>query len=81
MLTYDRSEVQRVVPAPYVNPDELIAAAAAAELRSEDPLGRAIIGYAQATAPSRTRSRNSHASERIRPPHIQRLLRHLICSA
>ena len=47
-LTYGRPEVQRIVPAPGVTPDELIAAAAAAELRSEHPLGRAILAYAQA---------------------------------
>ena len=47
-LTYGRPEVQRVVPAPGVLPDELIGAAAAAELRSEHPLGRAIVAHAQA---------------------------------
>jgi len=36
------------VPAPGVTADELIAEAAAAELRSEHPLGRTIVAYAQA---------------------------------
>jgi Cd2+/Zn2+-exporting ATPase/Cu+-exporting ATPase len=47
-LTYGRPEVQRVMPAPNVTPDELIAAAAAAEVRSEHPLGSAIVAYARA---------------------------------
>jgi len=46
-LTYGRPEVQRIVPVPNVTPDELIAAAAAAELRSEHPLGSAIVAYAR----------------------------------
>lgn len=47
-LTYGRPEVQRLVPAAGVGPLALLDAAAAAELRSEHPLGQAMIAYAQA---------------------------------
>jgi heavy metal translocating P-type ATPase len=47
-LTFGRPEVQRVVPANGVSADEVVDAAASAELRSEHPLGQAIVAYAQA---------------------------------
>ena len=47
-LTYGRPEVLRIEPAPGVTAEQLIAAAGAAELRSEHPLGRCIVAYAQA---------------------------------
>jgi Cd2+/Zn2+-exporting ATPase/Cu+-exporting ATPase len=46
-LTFGRPEVQRTVPANGITSDELLDAAAAAELRSEHPLGRAIVDYAR----------------------------------
>ncbi len=48
-LTFGRPEVQRIVPAPGVTAEEVVAAAAAAELRSEHPLGKAIVAYARKT--------------------------------
>ena len=44
-LTFGRPEVQQILTAAGVNADELVAAAASAELRSEHPLGKAIIAY------------------------------------
>lgn len=46
-LTFGRPEIQAIEPAEGVNPEGLLAAAAAAELRSEHPLGKAIIARAQ----------------------------------
>lgn len=46
-LTFGRPEVQAVTPAAGVEADALIDAAATAELRSEHPLGKAILTYAQ----------------------------------
>jgi Cd2+/Zn2+-exporting ATPase/Cu+-exporting ATPase len=46
-LTYGRPDVQEVVTAAGVTADALLDAAAAAELRSEHPLGRAIVAYAR----------------------------------
>ncbi|MBN9218525.1 MAG: cation-translocating P-type ATPase [Mesorhizobium sp.] len=46
-LTFGRPEVQQVVPAPGTTDDELLDAAASAELRSEHPLGKAIVAYAR----------------------------------
>jgi Cu+-exporting ATPase len=47
-LTFGRTEVQTVVPATGVTEIEVLAAAAAAEMRSEHPLGKAIISLALA---------------------------------
>jgi Cd2+/Zn2+-exporting ATPase/Cu+-exporting ATPase len=47
-LTFGRPEVQRIIPAGGATADEVVAAAAAAELRSEHPLGKAIIACASA---------------------------------
>jgi P-type Cu+ transporter len=47
-LTFGRPEVQVVKPAKGVTVEMLIDAAAAAESRSEHPLGRAIVSYARA---------------------------------
>ena len=44
-LTFGRPEVQQILPATGVDADELLAAAASAELRSEHPLGKAIVAY------------------------------------
>lgn len=46
-LTFGRPEVQLLVPATGVSEDDLLSAAATAELRSEHPLGRAIVEYAR----------------------------------
>ncbi len=46
-LTLGRPEVQRVTPAPGVSVESLLEAAAAAELHSEHPLGKAIVAYAR----------------------------------
>jgi len=46
-LTFGRPEVKEVVPAPEASPDELLRAAASAELRSEHPLGRALVAHAR----------------------------------
>jgi Cu+-exporting ATPase len=48
-LTFGRTEVQAVVPAPGVSERELIEHAASVEMRSEHPLGRAIVAYAART--------------------------------
>jgi len=45
-LTFGRPEVQQVVPAADASTDELLDAAATAELRSEHPLGKAIVARA-----------------------------------
>ena len=47
-LTYGRPEVQRVVAAETATTEAVLDAAASAELRSEHPLGRAIVAYARA---------------------------------
>ena len=47
-LTFGRPEVQTVTPAEGVSPDAVLDAAAAAESRSEHPLGQAIVSYAHA---------------------------------
>jgi Cd2+/Zn2+-exporting ATPase/Cu+-exporting ATPase len=46
-LTYGRPEVQKVIPAAGVTAGAVLDAAAAAELRSEHPLGRAIVAHAR----------------------------------
>jgi P-type Cu+ transporter len=46
-LTLGKPEVQRILPARGATADEILAAAASAELRSEHPLGRAVVGYAR----------------------------------
>jgi len=46
-LTYGRPEVRTLQPASGVDPMALLDAAAAAELRSEHPLGQTIVAYAQ----------------------------------
>src|SRR5579862_2214564 len=47
-LTFGRPEVQRVVSAEGMGTEEILDAAASAELRSEHPLGKAIVAYVQA---------------------------------
>jgi heavy metal translocating P-type ATPase len=47
-LTFGRPEVQRVLPSAGVTPDMVLDAAASAELRSEHPLGQAIVAHARA---------------------------------
>lgn len=47
-LTFGRPEVQTVVPVDGANADEVLDMAAAAELRSEHPLGKAILAHARA---------------------------------
>lgn len=44
-LTFGRTEVQTVVPAPGVSDEEVLDAAASAEMRSEHPLGKAIVNF------------------------------------
>jgi Cu+-exporting ATPase len=46
-LTFGRPEVQRVLAADGQSPEAVLDAAAAAELRSEHPLGQAIVAYAR----------------------------------
>ena len=46
-LTFGRPEVQQLVPVAGTTGDELLDAAATAELRSEHPLGKAIVAYAR----------------------------------
>jgi Cd2+/Zn2+-exporting ATPase/Cu+-exporting ATPase len=48
-LTFGKTEVQEVVPAHGVSEVEVLDAAASAEMRSEHPLGRAIVSLASAT--------------------------------
>jgi len=45
-VTFGRPGVQKVLPVEGTSPEELLRAAASAELRSEHPLGRAIAGHA-----------------------------------
>ena len=47
-LTYGRPEVQRIVPVEGVTRESLLDTAAVAEIRSEHPLGQAIVTYARA---------------------------------
>jgi Cd2+/Zn2+-exporting ATPase/Cu+-exporting ATPase len=47
-LTFGRPEVQSIVPVDGVSAEEVLEEAAAAEMRSEHPLGKAIVGFAQA---------------------------------
>jgi Cd2+/Zn2+-exporting ATPase/Cu+-exporting ATPase len=47
-VTFGRPDVRRVSPAPGISADRLLAAAAAAERRSEHPIGTAIVAYAEA---------------------------------
>ena len=47
-LTYGRPEVQRVLAAEGMTPEAVLDAAAAAEQRSEHPLGQTIVAYARA---------------------------------
>jgi len=47
-LTFGRTEVRAIIPVPNVSEIEVLDAAAAAEMRSEHPLGKAIIGLALA---------------------------------
>ncbi len=47
-LTFGRPEVRRIVPEGGADADELLDAAASAELRSEHPLGKAIVAAAEA---------------------------------
>ncbi len=47
-LTFGRPEVQKIAPAPGVSSETVLDAAAASELRSEHPLGQAIVSYARA---------------------------------
>jgi heavy metal translocating P-type ATPase len=47
-LTYGQPELRALVPAPGVEGTALLDAAASAELRSEHPLGKTIVAYAQA---------------------------------
>ncbi len=47
-LTLGKTEVQAVVPAAGVSQDEVLDAAASAEMRSEHPLGKAIVNFALA---------------------------------
>ena len=46
-LTFGRPEVQTLNAAPGTSSEDLLDAAAAAELRSEHPLGKAIVGFAR----------------------------------
>ncbi|HEX7323810.1 MAG TPA: cation-translocating P-type ATPase [Rhodanobacteraceae bacterium] len=47
-LTFGKPEVRQVVPAEGIRREDLLATAATAEARSEHPLGKAIVAYAQA---------------------------------
>ena len=47
-LTFGKTEVQAVVPVTGVSEDEVLDAAASAEMRSEHPLGKAIVNLAMA---------------------------------
>jgi heavy metal translocating P-type ATPase len=46
-LTLGKPDVQKIIPAEGGSADTVLAAAAAAELRSEHPLGKAIVAYAR----------------------------------
>ncbi|MGO9604684.1 MAG: heavy metal translocating P-type ATPase [Candidatus Binataceae bacterium] len=50
-LTFGRTEVRAVLPAPGISEAQVLQAAGAAELRSEHPLGKAIVAYASAKCP------------------------------
>ena len=50
-LTFGRSEVQSIVPTAGVSEVEVLQAAASAEMRSEHPLGKAIVSFALAKNP------------------------------
>ena len=56
-LTFGRPEVQVIVPAEGLSSDEVLDAAAAAEARSEHPLGQAIVAYARDAGPPDCRAR------------------------
>jgi len=58
-LTFGRAEVQAVIPAAGVSEVELLDAAASAEMRSEHPLGKAIVNFAL------TRNRSPKEPERF----------------
>jgi Cu+-exporting ATPase len=47
-LTFGRPEVQKITPGPGLSPETVLDVAAAAESRSEHPLGQAIVSYARA---------------------------------
>jgi Cu+-exporting ATPase len=47
-LTFGRPEVQQLLPVAGVDPAVLLDAAATAELRSEHPLGKAVVAFAKA---------------------------------
>jgi P-type Cu+ transporter len=47
-LTFGRPEAQTIVPTEGVSPEAVLEAAASAEVRSEHPLGQAIVTYARA---------------------------------
>jgi heavy metal translocating P-type ATPase len=47
-LTFGRPEVQRIVSAEGMSTEEILDAAASAELRSEHPLGKSIVAYVRA---------------------------------
>jgi heavy metal translocating P-type ATPase len=47
-LTFGRPEVQRIVSAEGMRTEEILDTAASAELRSEHPLGKAIVAYVRA---------------------------------
>lgn len=47
-LTYGQPDVQALIPCPGVDSNTLLDVAAAAELRSEHPLGKTIVAYARA---------------------------------
>lgn len=49
-LTFGRPEVQAVIPVAGVSDEDVLDAAASAELRSEHPLGKAIVAYARSKA-------------------------------
>jgi heavy metal translocating P-type ATPase len=48
-LTFGKPEVQAVIPRGGISPNAVVDTAAIAELRSEHPLGKAIVAYAQTT--------------------------------
>ena len=58
-LTYGQPEVRTLIPAAGVEPKALLDAAASAELRSEHPLGKTIVAYAQ------TQERSPNEPERF----------------
>jgi Cu+-exporting ATPase len=47
-LTFGQVEVQAIIPANGTSQDEVLDSAASAEMRSEHPLGKAIVSYAMA---------------------------------